>query len=140
MDITIIAFFHILFINSLFIAIDYYVLKNISKTAVSFLPIAIGGLISLFLGVYLTNHIIGYYFHDQWFGFSNGVVKKSLFISGASILLILTIIIELPFYILATKNKKLVSSLKSSVISNLATNMPVGLLYLIGNMFYSHPD
>jgi hypothetical protein len=140
MQITIIAFFHILFINSLFIAIDYYVLKNISKTAVSFLPIAIGGLTSLFLGVYLTNHIIEYYFHDQWFGFSNGVVKKSLFIMGALILIICTIIIELPFYILATKNKRIVSSLKSSVISNLATNVPIGLFYLIGNMFYSHPD
>ena len=140
MDITILCFFHILFINSLFIIIDYFILKNISKTTVNFLLIAIAGLTSLFLGVYLTNHVIEYYFHDQWFGFSNGIVKKSLFVTGAGIFTLCNIIIELPFYFFATKNKNIGSSLTSTVISNLTTNIPVGLLYLLGNMFYSHPE
>jgi hypothetical protein len=140
MDLTILAFFHILFINSLFIAIDYFILKTISKTSVSFLLIVMAGLISLFLGVYLTNHIVEYYFHDQWFGFSNGIVKKCVFVTGALILTVCTIIIELPFYILATKTKKFGPSLKSAVLSNLVTNIPIGLLYLVSKMFYSHPE
>ncbi len=140
MEITILAFFHIIFINTVFIVVDYLALTKISKTNVSFLLIAASGLTSLFLSVYFTNHIIQYYFHDQWFGFTNGVVKKSLFITGAFIFTVSNIIIELPFYILATKNKKVGQCIKSSVISNFATNIPVGLLYLTGDMFYSHPE
>lgn len=140
MEITILAFFHIIFINTVFIVVDYLALTKISKTNVSFLLIAASGLTSLFLSVYFTNHIIQYYFHDQWFGFTNGVVKKSLFITGAFIFTVSNIIIELPFYILATKNKKVGQCIKSSVISNFATNISVGLLYLTGDMFYSHPE
>lgn len=115
MDITIIVFFHILIINSFFIVIDYFVLKKISKTEVSLLLIIMAGLTSLFLGVYLTNHLIEHYFHDQWFGFSNGVVKRSLFLTGALILTICNVIIELPFYILATKHHRIGLSLKSAL-------------------------
>jgi len=140
MDIAIIAFFHILFINSLFIVIDYFVLKYFGKTKVSFPLIAFAGLASLFLGVYLTNHIVAYYFHDQWFGFSNGIVKKSIFLIGALFLTICNIVIELPFYILASKNRKFGASFKSAIISNFATNIPVGLIYLEAEIFYSHPE
>ena len=137
MDITILVFFHILFVNAIFIIIDYFILERISKTAVSFLLIVIAGLASLFLGVYLTNHIIEYCFHDQWFGFNSGVVKKYLFVIGVLILSVFNIIIELPFYILAAKHKNLGPSLKSAVISNLVTNIPIGLLYLLSGAFYS---
>ncbi len=140
MEITILAFFHILLVNSIFIVIDYFVLKHFANTNVSFLIVAIAGLTSLFLGVYVTTYLIEYYFHDQWFGFRNGVVKKSLFLTGLLILTICNIIIELPFYILATKNKKFGPALKSAIISNFATNIPVGLLYFAGDVFYSHPD
>jgi hypothetical protein len=140
MDITVIVFFHIFIINSLFIIIDYFVLKKISKTEVSFLFIMIAGLTSLFLGVYLTNLLIEHYFHDQWFGFSNGVVERPIFLTGVLILTICNTIIELPFYILATKNKKIGLSLKSALISNFGTNLPLGLFHLLGNTFYSQPE
>jgi len=139
MDITILVFFHILFVNAIFIIIDYFILEKISKTTVSFLPIVIAGLASLFLGVYLTNHVIEFFFHDQWFGFNNGVVKKYLFVIGVLIFSACSIIIKLPFYILAAKHKNFGSGLKSTVISNLVTNIPIGLLYLLSNAFYSHP-
>jgi hypothetical protein len=140
MDLTIIVFLHILFINSLFIAIDYSVLKYFVKTNVSFPLIAVAGLTSLFVGVYLTNHIVEYYFIDQWFGFSIGIVKKHTFLIGALILTFCNIVIELPFYILASKNRKVGASLKSAVISNFATNIPVGLFYLVTEIYYSHTE
>lgn len=138
MDITIIAFFHILIINSLFIAVDNFILKRISKTKVFLLLVIIGGLTSLFLGVYLTNQVVEFIYHDQWFGFANGFVKKQLFIMGAIILTVCNILIEIPFYFLATK--KLRQSIKSSLLSNLVTNVPVGLFYLWGELYYSHND
>lgn len=139
MDITIIAFFHILFINSLFIAIDYFILKRISKSKVFILVVILGGITSLFLGVYLTNRVIEFYYHDQWFGFeTRGIVKKQYFIMGALILTVCNILIEIPFYFLATK--KLRQSIKSSLISNLTTNVPGGLFYLWGDLYYSHSD
>jgi len=140
MNVTILAFFHILFITLVFIKIDLSILKNISKTTVSLLLIILAEYTSLFPGVYLTNHLIDYYFHDQWFGFKTGVVRKSLFATGVLIFTICSIIIELPFYILATRNNKFWPALKGSVISNLVTNIPVGLIYLVSDMFYSHED
>ena len=140
MDITILIFFHILFVNAIFIIIDYFMLEKISKTDVSFSFIVMAGLTSLFISVYLTNNIIEFCFGDQWFGFSNGVVKKYLFVIGVFIFCVCNIIIELPFYILATKHKSFGQSLKSSVISNLVTNIPIGLLYLLSDPFYSNPE
>ena len=137
MEVTFLALFHIVIINTLFIALDYSVLKSISKTQVSILLIALGGFSSLFLGVYFTNHIIEYYFQDQWIGFKKGFVKPHLFLTGAVIFIVCNIIIELPFYILAPKNKNLEVSIKSVVISNLVTNIPVGLLYFFSEMYYS---
>lgn len=137
MDITILIFFHILFVNAIFIIIDYFMLEKISKTDVSFSLIVMAGVTSLFAGIYLTNNIMEYYFHDQWFGFGDGVVKKYLFVIGVFIFSACNIIIELPFYILATKHKNFGQSLKSSVISNLTTNIPIGLLYLLSGVFYS---
>lgn len=139
MDITILVFFHILLVNSIFIIVDYCMLEKISKTEVSFSLIVMAGLTSLFAGVYLTNNIIEFCFGDQWFGFSNGVVKEYLFVTGALIFSACNIIIELPFYILATKHKNFGQSLRSSVISNLATNIPIAFLYLVSNTYYSHP-
>lgn len=140
MEITIIAFFHIFFINTFFIVIDYFFLKKFTKTQVYLLLVVAAGLTSLLLGVYLTNQIIQYYFHDQWFGFTKGVVKRSLFVTGVLVLTLCNIVIELPFYVLATKNKNFGASLKSAVVSNLATNIPIGLLYLAADAFYSVPD
>lgn len=140
MDITIITFIHIFFINTAFIVVDYFILMKLSKTDVSFFPILLGGIISLFLGVFITTQTIDHFYHNQWFGFSNGIVKKSLFLIGAVILILCNVLIELPFYIFATKNKNLLVSLKSAVISNFITNIPVGLLYLAGNMYYAHTE
>ncbi len=140
MNVTILAFFHILFITLVFIKIDLSILKNISRTTVSLLLVILAEYTSLFIGVYLTNQTIDYYFHDQWFGFKTGVVKKSLFAIGVLIFTICSIFIELPFYLLATRNNKFWPALKSSVISNLVTNIPVGLIYLVSDMFYSYED
>jgi hypothetical protein len=140
MDITIIIFIHILLLNTLFIFLDHFVVTYFLKAKVSFVIIVAAGLTSLFLGVYLTNLTIQYYFNAQWFGFRNGVVKKSIFLTGALILTLYNILIELPFYIFSSKNKKIGLSLKSAIISNLLTNIPVGLLYLLSDSFYSHPE
>ncbi|WP_276501629.1 hypothetical protein [Terrimonas pollutisoli] len=140
MNVTILAFFHILFVTLVFVSIDHFILKNISKATISLLPIILAEYTSLFLGAYLTTHSIDYYFHDQWFGFKTGVVKKSLFALGVIFFTICSIIIELPFYILATRNNKFLPGLKSSIISNLITNIPIGLMYLASNAFYSYED
>jgi hypothetical protein len=137
MEVTILALFHLVIVNTLFIALDYGILKRITKTEVSLLIIVLGGFTSLFLGVYLTNHIIDYYFQDQWIGFKKGYVKQSLFISGAAIFIVCSALIELPFCILAPQKKNLVASFKGVVISNLVTNIPVGLLYYFSGMYYS---
>ena len=137
MEVTILALFHLVIVNTLFIALDYGILKNISKSDVSLLLIALGGIMSLFLGVYLTNHIIDYYFQDQWIGFKKGFVKQKLFVTGALIFVVCNIVIELPFCILAPQKKNLTASIKSVVISNFVTNIPVGLLYYFSEMYYS---
>jgi hypothetical protein len=138
MDITLLAFFHILVLNSLFIVVDYNILKGVSGTKIYMPSVIAAGLISLFLGVYLTNHFIGYFFDEQWFGFSNGIVKRYLFCIGALTLTVCNIVIELPFYIMATADKKIIPALKTAVAGNLITNVPTWLIYLVGKMYYSH--
>ena len=138
MDITLLCFFHIIVINTLFILVDYLVLSRITKSNVAFVFVAVAGLTSLFLSVYLTNRIINYHFNEQWFGFQNGIVRKQIFIIGAAIFTLLTIMIEFAFYSILTRQIK--RSLKSSLIANLATNVPIGLFYLMGDMYYSHND
>jgi len=137
MEVTFLVLFHIIVINTLFIVVDYLILKWISKTEVSFLLIVLGGITSLFLCIYLTNHLVEYFFHDQWFGFKMGYVKPKLFLTGVVIFTVCTIIIELPFYILATKNKNLWAGIKSVVFSNLITNIPIGLLYFFSDGYFS---
>lgn len=135
MDITILCFFHIIFINSLSIIVDYWVLKAITKSHISILLVAVAGCTSLFLSVILTNWIVDYCFDEQWFGFDNGVVKKQLFITGAAIFILITIIIECCCYCLATKNIK--ASVKSTMIANLVTNIPVAAFYYLGDLYYA---
>ena len=137
MEVTILALFHIVVVNTLFIALDYGILRSISKTDVSLSLIALGGITSLFLGVYLTNNLVDYYFQDQWIGFKKGFVKQLLFVTGALIFTVCNVIIELPFCILAPQKKNLAASIKSVLISNLVTNIPIGFLYYFSGMYYS---
>jgi hypothetical protein len=134
--------FHVVIINIIVILIETYLLRNLSKGRVRALFVIIANLASLFLAYALTTKFISSYFNNQWFGLEgHGIIPKKTFIRGVFVFILLTILIEWPFYHLAQKNKKnLLVSLKFSTIINLITNIPIALFYLLGNLYYDPGD
>jgi hypothetical protein len=137
-----VALFHIVVINIIVIVVETYLLKLLSKDKVWVLFIILANLASLFLAFALTTKFISSYFNNQWFGLEgHGTIPKKNFIRGVFVFILLTILIEWPFYHLAQKRRRSwLASLKFSTVINLLTNVPIALFYLLGNLYYDPGD
>jgi hypothetical protein len=133
---------HIIIINTLVVAIEAILLKSFSKTKIYWGFVLLANLSSLFLAYALTSKLVITYFGNNWFGMEGkGVIPKWTFIRGVIFFIVLTILIEWPFYHLAQKeNKTWMRSLKYSAIINLATNIPIAIFYLLNNLYYDTGD
>jgi hypothetical protein len=133
---------HIIIINTLVVAIEAILLKRFSKTKIYWGFVLLANLSSLFLAYALTSKLVIAYFGNNWFGMEGkGVIPKWTFIRGVILFILLTILIEWPFYHLAQKgNKTWMRSLKYSAIINLATNVPIAVFYLLNGLYYDTGD
>ncbi|HEV8286711.1 MAG TPA: hypothetical protein VGQ09_20520 [Chitinophagaceae bacterium] len=102
----------------------------------------IANLASLFLAYALMSTTISSWFNNQWFGLGgHDQIPKRIFLTGVAVFILLTILIEWPFYHLAQKNNKSwLASLKYSTIINLATNIPIATFYLANNLYNDPGD
>jgi len=137
-----VTLFHIVVINLLVIIVETYLLKKLLRGRIRVLFIVIANLASLFLAYALTTRLVSSYFNNQWFGLEgHAKIPRKNFIGGMLVFILLTILIEWPFYHLAQRNQKgWFVSLKFSTIINLITNVPIALFYLFNNLYYDPGD
>jgi hypothetical protein len=133
---------HVLIVNSFVIGIETFILRRLSddKIVVGFMILA--NLASLFLAYFLTSTTFSSYLHNPWFGLEGkGKIERTVFLSGVALFIILTILIEWPFFHLAQKNNRSwIKTLKYSVIINLITNVPLALFYLVTESYYDEGE
>ena len=137
------AIMHVLFINVAVIIAESFLLIHFSKSKTLLLRyIILANLVSLFAAYPFTDYFIHTLSIDQWFGLSkNGTITKQIFLLGAAIFVALTIIIESPFYYLATKKElSFFKSFKLCVLINLATNVTIALFYILTNSYQPIAD
>jgi hypothetical protein len=133
---------HILLINSFVIVVEYVLLLKLSTKRIRVLFLIVANLASLILAYALTTKLISSYFHNQWFGLEgHGKIERKAFVRGVLFFILLTILIEWPFYHLAQKSQRSwLISLKLSTIINLITNIPIALFYLFSDLYYDPGD
>jgi len=136
-------FMHVVLINVIVIVAECFLLIHFSKSKTLLLRyIILANLVSLFAAYPFTDYFIHTLSIDQWFGLSkNGTITKPIFLLGAAIFVALTIIIESPFYYLATKKElSFFKSFKLCVLINLATNVTIALFYILTNSYQPIAD
>ena len=137
-----VAVSHLLIINSFVIAIEAALLKRLSKSQINVWLMILANLASIFLAYILADKTISTYLHTEWFGLSRkGVIEKRFFLAGVASFILFTILIEWLFFYLSQKNdRKLLTSLKYSVVINLITNIPIAIFYLTTDNYYDMGD
>jgi hypothetical protein len=130
--------FHLFIINSIVMGVEYALLRALSKLRVRVGFIILANIASIFLAYMVTDSAIASLLHTQWFGLAGkGVIEKKYFISGVSIFIGMTILIEWIFFHFAQVGKRnLFRSLKYAAIINLLTNIPIAIFYLLSNSYY----
>jgi hypothetical protein len=130
--------FHLFIINSIVMGAEYALLRSLSKLKVRAGFIILANIASIFLAYMVTNSAIASMLHTQWFGLDGkGIIEKKYFISGVSIFIGMTILIEWIFFHFAQVGQKnIFRSLKYSAMINLLTNIPIAIFYLLSNSYY----
>lgn len=124
--------FHIFILTIPIILIEIFVLNKISQTKPKNYWIVIGNIISLLVGIFvsisLTEKLGGNFFHGTLYSDNNFLIFPASLIIGV----LVNILIELPFFYLAlSKNKNFFLVLKLTILTNLTTNIPIVIYYLI---------
>jgi len=104
--------------------------------------IILANLLSLFIAYPFTDFFVHSLQIEQWFGLSkNGTIKQSTFLMGACIFIVLTILVESPFYYLAVRKQlRYGRALKYCTVINLITNIAIVLFYLLTDAFQPVSD
>ena len=127
------TFLHIVFINVLAIIIEYFIIKRRFKGKALILRVIIANLISVLIGtivVYTVPELLGgaiarpdTYTYSNYDKFALGFGLFCLFLTN--------VIIEAPAYLFGLKMGKFIRPLiKTILLANLITNIPVVFIYL----------
>lgn len=129
---------HLTLINFIVIYIEAILLKKVSQiNDYRFRYIVLANLISALLGILVASIITDKMGGNFWDGNVNEMPLKRPFIIGLIMFILLTILIEAPFYFWALRKKKLFSSaFIYSIVINLITNIPIALYYYIEKLNY----
>ncbi len=128
---------HLTLINFLVMIIEYNLLGYFGKSLVKAGFVVLANIVSAVAGILIASGMTDSIGGNFWFGNLDDTTERNAFIAGLTVFILLTILIELPFYWLALGRKqglKRVLSYTSTI--NLITNIPIAIYYLVEKMNY----